>query len=70
MSMKITKLRTYWDAGEAENFIAFLDDLRDAMWDIYYDDIAEMHYLMKQRENELEKQLCFDFDDEWDNILF
>ncbi len=43
MTMKITKLRTHWDAGEAHAVIEFLDELRDLLWTIYSDEIIAMH---------------------------
>lgn len=41
MTMKLTQLRTYWDAEEAYCIVAFLDELRAALWDIYGDEIIE-----------------------------
>jgi hypothetical protein len=34
MTMKITKLTTYWDAADASTVIKFLDVLRDQLWKI------------------------------------
>ncbi len=41
--MKITQLRTYWDAGEAHMVIEFLDELRDVLWSAYGQEIIAMH---------------------------
>ena len=42
MSMKITRLRTHWNAGEACSVIEFLDLLRDQLWDHYGEQITAM----------------------------
>ena len=41
MTMKFTQLRTYWDAGEAQTVIAFLDELREVLLTVYADEISE-----------------------------
>lgn len=47
--MKVLKLRTYWDAGEAETISSFLEELRMAILMEYGDEIRQMH-LELQRE--------------------
>jgi len=42
MSMKITRLTTYWSAEEADMFMSLLDELRDSLWDTYGDQIIEL----------------------------
>jgi hypothetical protein len=42
MSLSFTHLPTHWDAGEAYTVIAFLDLLRDQLWETYGDDITAM----------------------------
>lgn len=42
MSMSVTRLNTYWSAAEAYTVIAFLDALRDQLWETYGDQITEM----------------------------
>lgn len=42
MSMKITRLPTWWTAEEADTVITFLDDLRDCLIDQYGEDIIAM----------------------------
>jgi len=42
MSLSITRLPTHWDAGEAYTVIAFLDLLRDQLWETYGDAITAM----------------------------
>jgi hypothetical protein len=42
MSLSLTHLPTHWVAGEAYTVIAFLDLLRDQLWETYDDDITEM----------------------------
>jgi hypothetical protein len=42
MSMKITRLTTYWTADEADAVLSLLDDLRDRLWDTYGDQIIAL----------------------------
>lgn len=42
MTMKITRLTTYWSAEEADTFLSLLDELRDSLWDTYGDQIIEL----------------------------
>jgi hypothetical protein len=42
MSLSFTHLPTHWDTGEAYTVIAFLDLLRDHLWETYGDDITAM----------------------------
>ena len=42
MSMKMTRLPTWWTAEEADTVIAFLDDLRDSLLDQYGEEIVVM----------------------------
>ena len=42
MSLSFTHLPTHWNADEAYTIIAFLDLLRDLLWDTYGDDITVM----------------------------
>jgi len=42
MTMKVTHLYTHWDAEQAHTVIAFIDELRDQLCEIYGDQIAEM----------------------------
>ena len=43
MTMKVTRLTTYWTIDEAATAIDFLDRLRDALWETYGEKITEMH---------------------------
>jgi len=43
MTMKVTRLTTYWTIDEAATVIDFLDVLRDALWETYGEQITEMH---------------------------
>ena len=47
MSMKLTQLRTYWDADDAHLIISFLDELKEVLWDTYGNEIIE-----QQQENQ------------------
>jgi len=42
MTMKVTRLTTYWTIDEAATAIEFLDILRDALWETYGEQITEM----------------------------
>ncbi len=42
MSMKITRLTTYWTADEADAVLSLLDDLRGRLWDTYGDEITAL----------------------------
>lgn len=42
MSMKITRLTTYWTADEADAILSLLDELRDRLWDTYGDQIIAL----------------------------
>ena len=63
MSLSITRLPTHWDAAEAYTVIAFLDLLRDQLWETYGDDITAM---LQAADNgsvdEQQTELAFDDD--------
>ena len=42
MSMKVTRVPTWWDAEQADTVIAFLDELRDQLCATYGDQIVAM----------------------------
>ncbi|MCG5526525.1 hypothetical protein LRB11_16605 [Ectothiorhodospira haloalkaliphila] len=42
MSLSFTHLPTHWDADEAYTVIAFLDLLRDQLWETYGEEITAM----------------------------
>lgn len=52
MSMKLTRLRTYWDADDAYLVLSFLSDLSDVLWDTYGAEIIEQ----QQQENHPDDQ--------------
>ena len=64
MSLSITRLPTHWNADEAYTVIAFLDLLRDQLWETYGDEITEM--LKQVNTNSDERQITMAFDDEID----
>jgi len=65
MSLSITHLPTHWDAGEAYTVIAFLDLLRDQLWETYGDEItAMMQDANTHHPNE--QQIALDFEDDPD----
>ena len=64
MSMKITRLRTYWSASEASSVIEFLDLLRDQLWDRYGEQITAMlHEAAAEQAND-DDQHVIDFEDD------
>jgi len=50
--MKLSQLKTHWDAGDAHMIISFLDELKEVLWASYGEEIIEMH----QSECELDDQ--------------
>lgn len=67
MTMKVTRLYTHWDAEQAHTVIAFIDELRDQLCDIYGDQIVEMLRAASADNLAEEQQSELDFDD---NIEF
>lgn len=65
MSLSFTHLPTHWDAGEADTVIAFLDQLRDALWATYGDEIIAMRQAA-DAANAVDRQIELTFDDELD----
>jgi len=63
MSLSFTHLPTHWDAGEAYTVIAFLDLLRDQLWETYGDEITAMMQDARSAQPN-EQQIALDFDDE------
>ena len=66
--MKITQLKTYWDAGDAQMVIAFLDELKDVLWAAYGEEIIAMHVKNADNENVTgevhdDRQTDLEFDD-------
>jgi len=67
MSMKVTRLYTYWDAPEAHAAIEFLEVLRDQLWEIYGDQIVDLlrEEAVTQVVNKHQGELEFDDDVEF-----
>ena len=67
MSMKITRLATYWTVDEADSVISLLDALTDSLWDTYGEQIIELrrNALPGVESNSDQTELPFD-----DNIDF
>ena len=63
MSLSFTHLPTHWDAGEAYTVIAFLDLLRDQLWETYGEDITAMLKDASTPEPNA-RQTTLNFDDE------
>ena len=67
MSMKITRLYTYWEPAEAHAVIEFLEVLREQLWEIYGDQIVDLlrEVSVTQVVNEHQGELEFDDDVEF-----
>ena len=65
MAMKITRLTTYWTAEEADTVMAFLDELRDTLWECYGEQIIDMrrNALARTEGDPGQTELAFDDDD-------
>jgi tRNA(Ile2) C34 agmatinyltransferase TiaS len=63
MTMKVTRLYTHWDAEQAHTVIAFIDELRDQLSEIYGEQIAEMLRAASADDLVEEQQSELDFDD-------
>lgn len=55
MSMKVTRVHSWWTAEQADEVLSFLDELRDALWSSYGDQIVAMR-LAEQEQAENDKQ--------------
>jgi hypothetical protein len=64
MTMKVTRLTTYWTIDEAATAIEFLDILRDALWETYGEQITEMHREVYDNRFEDINQCELGFDDD------
>ncbi len=64
MSMKITRLPTYWTAEQAHTVIEFLEVLRHELWEIYGDMVIDMLRETSANTARHEDQITFDFNDE------
>ena len=52
--MKILKITTYWSAEEADCIYQLLDELKEAVWAAYGEEILQMYQEM--RDEKAEKQ--------------
>lgn len=66
MTLSITRLPTHWDAAEAYTVIAFLDLLRDQLWETYGDEITALLQAADTAPDHDERQIELAFDDELD----
>jgi hypothetical protein len=63
MSLSIIRLSTHWEAAEAYTVIAFLDELRDQLWETYGEQITEMLQTdTPQHNNDQQVEIAFDDD--------
>lgn len=63
MAMKLTQLRTYWNAGDASIVLEFLDELKELLWETYGDEIIEMHRAENEGNSQDDGQTELPFDD-------
>ena len=66
MSMKITRLTTYWTAEEADSVLCLLDELRDRLWETYGDQIIELRRGAMPESDATADQTELPFDDNID----
>lgn len=60
--MKILKITTHWTPEEADCVYQFLDDLKEALWQSYGEDIVHMYKTLHD-EQQAGNEEC-DFNDE------
>ena len=60
--MKILKITTHWTPEEADCVYQFLDELKEALWQSYGEDILHMYQTI-QDEQQAANEAC-DFNDE------
>ena len=54
MTMKLTQLKTYWDADDAFAVILLLDELRDVLWTAYGDEIIKLQLEKQNQDDQLD----------------
>ena len=64
MTMKITRLNTYWTPVQACEMLELLDELRDQLWETYGDRIIEYRMNECSAVTPDEQQQPLDFDGE------
>jgi hypothetical protein len=50
MSMKVTRIHTWWNADQADAVIGFIDELRDQLCATYGEQIIEMRLAELEQE--------------------
>ena len=63
MSMKLTQVRTWWDADDAYLIISFLHELSDSLWATYGGEIIEQLQANQCSSNHDDRQLPLPFED-------
>ena len=66
MSMKLSYLRTYFDADDANCIIEFLGEVKELLWATYGAEIIERQQLYSQQKSDTDLIDCTedDFDDQ------
>ena len=57
MTIRLSQLSAYWGADEAAVVVELLDELRDALWATYGDDIIAIRRAQAQHPNYSDEQL-------------
>lgn len=50
MSMKVTRVHTWWTAEQADDVLTLLDELRDQIWESYREEIIRMRLQELEQE--------------------
>jgi len=56
MSMKVTRVQTWWTVDQADAVIDFMDELRDQLWHTYGDQITQMRLAELERAEQNTQQ--------------
>ncbi len=64
MTMKVTRLTTYWTVDEAATVIDGLDRLRDALWETYGNQITQLYREAYDDRFQDPNQCELEFDDD------
>ena len=62
MTMRLTQLKTHWNADEAETIIDFLDDLRDVLLTSYAQEIKDEKQKRSNDHDDYNRENIDDYD--------
>ena len=63
MTRKYTQIITHWDAEDAHLVISFLDNLKEALWAVYGQDIMDEHASRSQEHHQTDPLTDLEDDD-------